>query len=172
MGLSAVSFHFWGVVMLSLGCAPCAIRQTSSQASRCLSCVGCGLVSRVGFCKVRIFGSAHARHMLIGRALMALTSCVCMLWGSAGFCSVFSCRVLWFRFDPLSGAGSFVVWVGFLGRVVRLWVRGLSRVAVWCGVSGNDVVVFQSGSCLGVLHSLRSSVMILQYIFVGVAWLV
>jgi hypothetical protein len=165
MGLGAVSFHFWGVVTLSLGCAPCAIRQTSSQASRCLSCVGCGLVSRVGFCRVSVCGSAHARHMLIGWALMALTSCICMLLGSAGFCSVVSCKVLWFRFAPLSGGGSIVVWVGFLGRVVRLWARGFFWVGVWCGVSGTDVVVFQSGSCLGVLHSLRSSVMILLYIF-------
>ena len=88
-----------------------------------------------------------------------------MLLGSAGFCSVVSCKVLWFRFAPLSGGGSFVVWVGFLGLIVRLWVRGFFWVDVWCGVSGTDVVVFQSGSCLGVLHSLRSSVMILLYIF-------
>ena len=40
MGLKAVSFHFCGVINLSLGCMLCAIRHTSSQASRWLSCNG------------------------------------------------------------------------------------------------------------------------------------
>ena len=40
MGLKSVSFHVRGVITLSLGCTLCAIRQTSSQASRCLSRIG------------------------------------------------------------------------------------------------------------------------------------
>jgi hypothetical protein len=37
MRFRAACFHFCGVVLLSLGGFPCAIRHTSSHASRCVS---------------------------------------------------------------------------------------------------------------------------------------
>ena len=117
MGFKAVSFHFCGVVTFSLGCVPCAIRHTSSQASRCLFCGCCASASGPGFCRASECGSAHARHTLIGWVFMAFMSCVRTLWGRVGFCSVGSCRLLLSLFDRILGAFFSVVGVGFLSRV-------------------------------------------------------